>query len=172
MIEFITLTILTFVVISILRPGKTPPLSNPLVIERPGQYHMTLAPQLNLAQPFIETIANQLVADHAAPSESSTLCFEVQDKEVAAHGHDRYLLAITRRNGMLYFQAIAPHSLIDDKASPYASIKDFAEKVLVNIPAQATPHDMTDQHICVAVQSIAQLRKIIVKVMSADNTSQ
>jgi hypothetical protein len=168
MIEFTTLTIITLILIAILRPGKTPPLSNPLVIERPGQYHMTLAPQLNLAQPFIEAIAKQLTSDNTPRSESSIQCFEIQDKDVAAHGHDRYLLAITQRNDLLYFQAIAPQSLIHDKASPYASIKDFAEKVLANIPAHASPHDIMDQRINTAVQSIAQQRKIIAKEMAAD----
>ena len=60
MIEFTTIVTLAILFLIFFRPGKTPPLENPLVIERPGQYHMTLAPQLNLAQPFIEEVASRL----------------------------------------------------------------------------------------------------------------
>jgi hypothetical protein len=80
---------------SILRPGKTPPLDNPLVIERPGQYHMTFARHINLAQPFIELVDNQFGAANVTSQYSTTQFFEVRDKQVAAHEHDCYLLAIT-----------------------------------------------------------------------------
>lgn len=56
MIETFTIIILSVLFLAFFLPGKTPPLNNPLVIEHPGQYHMTLAPQLNLAQPFIEEV--------------------------------------------------------------------------------------------------------------------
>lgn len=52
MIETLTIITLSVLFLIFFRPGKTPPLDNPMVIERPGKYHVTLAPQLNLAQPF------------------------------------------------------------------------------------------------------------------------
>jgi len=90
LIEFITLTILSILVISIMRPGKTPPLENPLTIERPGRYQIKLAPQLNLAQPFIEVIAEHLLARTLTPPENSVWQFEITDKNVAAHGYQHY----------------------------------------------------------------------------------
>ncbi|WP_035382729.1 hypothetical protein [Ferriphaselus sp. R-1] len=141
MIELITLTILVTVVIALIRPGRTPPLDNPLVIERGGQFHSTLAPQLNLAQPLIEAIARRLLDDGLPPGDSETLCFEIRDAEVAAHGQKFYLLGLTRRNGMLYFQAIGPRPLVPDtdRDTPYKVLQDYAAQVLVNIPA--TPGD-------------------------------
>lgn len=136
MIEFFTLTVLTLIVVSLIRPGKTPPLDNPLIIERPGQYHMTLAPQLNLAQPIIEEIAKQIAHLDNAPTNFNTLCFEVRDKEVTAHGNDFYLLAITRCHGVIYFQALPPKSL--DRKAGEVELIQFASAVLVNIDRTAS----------------------------------
>lgn len=140
MIELITLTVLVTIVIALIRPGTTPPLDNPLVIERSGQFHMTLAPQLNLAQPLIEAIASQLLNDSLL-GDSETLCFEIRDADVAAHGQKFYLLGLTRRNGMLYFQAIGPRPQVPDtdRDTPYKVLLDYAAQVLVNIPS--TPGD-------------------------------
>lgn len=160
MIELIILTILTLVVLSLIRPGKTPPLDNPLLIERPGKYQMTLAPQLNLAQPFIEDIAKRLVASDAAAQESETLCFEVRDKEVTAHGKDFYLLAVTRRNGMLYFQAItSPTGFPKDRTK---DLLEFANRVLANIPMTGEPDEELNKRIVAATRDAAQQRGIAV----------
>ena len=110
MIEFITLTILSILAIAIFRPGKTPPLNNPLTIERPGLYRMSLAPQLNLAQPFIETLAKALLESSACATLESTVWFEVMDKDVAAHGQASYLLSIARNDGLLNFTAVLPEN--------------------------------------------------------------
>src|SRR5487761_2630846 len=98
MVESATLITLCMLYLIFFRPGKTPPLENPLVIERAGQYHLTLAPRLNLAQPFIEAVAGQLALSSAQNIASQF--FEVRDKQVVAHGYDFYLLAVSRRNGL------------------------------------------------------------------------
>ncbi len=131
MIEFATIVTLSILFLIFFRPGKTPPLENPLVIERPGQYHMTLAPQLNLAQPFVEELAGRLGG--MAASDCDTVYFEVKDRQVAAHGFDFYLLAITRRNGMLLFQAARPSSKGGDQVE---TIREFAEGVLKRFPGE------------------------------------
>ncbi len=158
MIELIILTTVTLVVLSLLRPGKTPPLDNPLIIERPGQYHMTLAPQLNLAQPLIEDIAQRFGTSSELAPNSATLCFEVRDKEVRAHEKDYYLLALTRRNGMLYVQAIAPQA--GDPASRKTALLEFTHAVLVNIPPASEPDEQLNNLLASAVKDAALMRGI------------
>lgn len=141
MIEFTTITIICILLLLYFRPGKTPPLKNSLVIERTGQYRATLAAQLNLAQPLIEDIAQQLGTVN--DSNSATLAFEVRDKQVNAHGHEFYFLAITQRNGMLYFEA-------SNQLPP---------------PPAANPESnrAIEERIMKAVQSVAHVRGIAIK---------
>ena len=161
MIELITVTIICVLLLLCLRPGKTPPLANQLTIERPGQHHIILEAQLNLAQPFIEDVARQLgTADSTGPV-SATQYFEVSDKNVTAHGHDSYLLAITRRNGILYFQAARPQS--KDPSNQYKIISKFAGSVLNRFPTAGEHNAALDEHIAAAAQETAQLRSINIK---------
>lgn len=163
MIELFVLTILTFVVIAIIRPGKTPPLENPLIIERPGQHHMTLAPQLNLAQPLIEAISKEIRAQVQVQENCATQCFEVRDKQARAHGQDFYLLAITQRNGMLYFQAIAPRPLVRDRDSHFNTLMEFAHAVLANIPAPNAYNAEAGEQIAAAANIAGQQHQVEIK---------
>lgn len=157
MIETATLITLCMLYLIFFRHGKTPPLENPLVIERPGQYHLTLAPKLNLAQSFIEAVANQIVSSGQAGTSSSTHFFEVHDKQVAAHGSDSYLLAITRRNGMLLIQAARPVS----EGQNLRTIGESAQAVLARFhDDQATA---AGGDIVAAALHVAGLRGIQVK---------
>jgi len=164
MIETITLITLSLLLMSILRPGKTPPLDNPLVIERPGQYHMTLAPQINLAQPFIEAVAKQMGAPDDPSRHSETQYFEVRDNQVKAHGDDCYLLAVTLRNNMLYFQAASPLSV--DQNNRCKNIRELADSVLARFPATGEHNYALDESIVTAAQEIAQIRRIHIKHLS------
>ncbi|MCX7193127.1 MAG: hypothetical protein NTY60_05825 [Proteobacteria bacterium] len=159
MIETATLITLCMLYLIFFRPGKTQPLQNPLVIERPGQYHLTLAPQLNLAQTFIEGIIGRIVASGDVPQNTGTQFFEVRDKQVTAHGHDFYLLAVTRREGMLYVQAARPVSKESD--SQLRTISEFAHKVLIRFPDDE--EHASGEKIIGAVQLEAQLRGIRIK---------
>ena len=161
MLETITLITLSLVLMSILRPGKTPPLDNPLVIERLGKYHMTLAPQINLAQPFIEAVAQQACVPSDSVEHSTTQYFEVRDNQVTAHGHDCYLLAITLRNGMMYFQATSP--LVGDQGCRRKTISEFADEVLVRFSATGEHNTALDERIVAAIQEAARLRGIRIK---------
>ena len=161
MIETLTIITLSVLFLIFFRPGKTPPLDNPLVIERLGQYHMTLAPQLNLAQPFIEALAKQFGVPCDSAQYSATQCFEVCDKQVAAHGSDFYLLAITQRNGMLYFQAVSP--LSGGKSGHFNTISEFANGTLMRFPASGAHNPALDQQIIAAAQTVAQQRGINIK---------
>ena len=162
MLETLTIITLSVLFLIFFRPGKTPPLDSPLVIERPGSHHMTLANKLNLAQPFIEAAVVQAGAADAAQC-STTLCFEVRDKQVKAHGHDCYLLAVTRRNGTLYCQAISPPS----DGSHFDAMMEFAEGVLRRFPATGAHSDEQDARIAAAVQEAAQRREISVRQLTA-----
>ena len=159
MIETATIITLCMLYLIFFRPGKTPPLENPLVIERAGRYHMTLAPRLNLAQSYIEAIAREFGASGAAGS--ATQFFAVHDKQVTAHGYDFYLLAVTQRNGMLYFQAAGPVS--KDSGSQLSTIGEFADKVLARFP-DAGGHDAAlDEGLLAAAQQAAQSRGIEIR---------
>ncbi len=131
MIELTLVTLALLFVVFVVKPGRTPPLANPMVINRLGQYHITLAPQLNLAQPLIEDIAKHLGNPAQLAANSSTLCFEVRDAEVTSHGKDFYLLAITQRNSMLYFQAAAP--VASEQKAYRAELLAFANTTLSHI---------------------------------------
>ncbi len=161
MIETITLITLSLLLLAILRPGKTPPLESPLAIERAGQYHMTLAPKLNLAQGFVEEVGKRL----AGGVGSSPSCyFVVRDKQVVAHGADFYLLAATRRNGMMYFQAVRPEG--GDDASQLQVARTFAEQVLGRFPAEGDIDAAQAAIIVAAVIESAQARGIEAKVLA------
>ncbi len=162
MIELIIFAVLITLVVLTIRSGK-PALENPLIIERAGQYHITLAPQLNLALPFIEAIAKQLDTPREASRNSSTQCFEVRDRQVTAHRHDLYLLAITLRNGMLYFQAITLRPLARDEDSHLKTLMKFANAVLVRLPATGKSDAALDERIVAAAQEVARPRSINIK---------
>jgi regulator of protease activity HflC (stomatin/prohibitin superfamily) len=161
MIETLTIITLSVLFLIFFRPGKTPPLNNPLVIERPGQYHITFVPLLNLAQPFIEAVVGQIGPSDKAKQCSTTQYFEVRDNQVTAHGYSSYLLAITQRNGMLYFQAVSPQS--DDTNSYLRTISEFADAKLVRFPATGEHDSALDERIVAAVQEAARSRSIHVK---------
>jgi hypothetical protein len=156
MIETLTLITLCMLYLIFVRPGKTPPLNNPLVIERPGKYHVLLAPNLNLAQPLVEAIAQRLLESSNEALNSTTQFFEVQDSHVKAHGHAAYLLAITKRNGMLYFQATAPV----DNGNYLQTISEFSRMVLEKLPSSGEPEKMLNQDIVSVAQQVASTKNI------------
>ncbi|MDX8378541.1 MAG: hypothetical protein R8K48_00620 [Gallionella sp.] len=161
MVESVTIVTLCLLYLIFFRPGKTPPLENPLVIERPGEYHMKLAPQLNLAQPFIETLAKQIGPSAEAGLSSETKFFEVRDQQVKSHGFNFYLLAITLRNGMLYFQAARP--LSKEASEQVKTISDYSNEVLANVPDSA--EHVSCDHIVAAIQAVAQQRNMQIKAI-------
>lgn len=170
MIEFTTITIICILLLLYFRPGKTPLLNNSLVIERAGQYHVTLDKQLNLAQPFIEAIAKQLgAAPDAASNNSATLYFEVHDPQVKVRGTSGYLLAITQRNGMLYFQATRPSPKTSPKNpdSDLQLISDFGNAVLVHFPSTGAYNAAADGRILKSIQEVAELRGVPIKSLAA-----
>ena len=93
------------VVLVIIGRGKILPSERAIIIDRKGQYKMELAPGLNLAQPFIETIAKQVTArEHTGPN--GLICnYQVRDKNIASRKQPFYLLQVSLQNGYLSFDA-------------------------------------------------------------------
>lgn len=130
MIESLTLVSLCMLYLVFFRSGKTPPLESPLIIESPGLYKISLAPRLNLAQPFIQSVAQRISRHGNLICDSAPQFFAVRDVQVEAHGSAIYLLVISCKNGLLEFQAIAPQSSVSDSNLP--SLSDFYGEVPVD----------------------------------------
>ena len=108
MIETISVITITFLLLAYFWPGKTPPHENPLTIERSGKYKITLAPRLNLAQPYIESLAEHILSLIEGINGSAIEYFVIRDNQVKAHGSEIYLLAICCINQMMYFYGANP----------------------------------------------------------------
>lgn len=164
--SLLLLTLVTLVILTI-RRGKPVVLDNPVIIQRAGQYHITLAPQLNRAQAFIENIATQFPL--ASSDEFSTQYFEVRDPKVFSQGQNFYLLAIALRSGMLYFQAINPQPLLCDADSHLKTVQKFSDTVLALHPLAGLSDEQSIKNLESAIESAAQPLKIDVKPLrSAD----
>lgn len=163
--SLLLLTIVTLVILTI-RRGKPVILDNPVTIERAGQYHITLAPQLNRAQNFIEQIVKQCAPSITQQSEITTQYFEVADPKVFAQGKKSYLLAITVRGGVLYFQAINPQSLHHDADSHLKTVREFSEAVMARHPLIGLSDEHAVKVLNDATESIANQLQIAVKIIS------
>lgn len=165
MIETLTVVTLGILFLVYFRPGKTPPLENQLVIERPGKYKIILAPRLNLAQPFIEAVIDRLVTLNVSTQHSSAIqYFAVSDKQVATNNGDAYLLAIIVREGMLYFLAEQP--LSGNPGNYLETIRTFANDLLVDFPVSVERSKTFGEHIVSVIQEVSLERSVIVDVLS------
>lgn len=153
MIETLTLITLSVIALILFRPGKTPPLENPLTINRVGQFHAVLAPKINLAQPLLENISHRISED-LRKNNTAPLYFKIVDKEVNAHGQDFYLLAATLRDGVLYFQAAPPIANQGD----VETIRAFSEAELSKHPEDRPPLEEARTTLAEAISAAAQQR--------------
>jgi len=154
MIETLTVITLCVLFLVFFRPGKTPPLKSPLVINRGGQFHAVLAPMLNLAQPLIESISRNMIEEDRQSGDTLPRLFRVTDKEVKAHGKNYYLLAMTLRDGMLYFQATAPV----EGGNDLDTINTFSETELSRHPSTFAVSETTELALDKAIQAAASQR--------------
>jgi hypothetical protein len=162
--SLLVITLITLVVLTI-RRARPVVLENPVIIQRPGQYHITLAPQLNRAQTFIEQIAKQFTQLHPPESDLPTQYFEVRDPKVFSQGESSYLLAIALRGGMLYFQAVNPKPLLRDADSHYKTLREFSESVLQHHPLSEPADELGAEKLSGAVETVAGQLKIAVKIL-------
>lgn len=166
--SLLTLTLLTLIYLTI-RRGKPVILDNPVIIQRPGQYHITLAPQLNRAQNFIEQIIKQYALISVQHGEFDTQYFEVSDPKVFAQGETFYLLAVALREGVLYIQAINPQPLLHDADSHLKTVRAFSDKVMALHPLAGTSDQQSVKNLQIAIETAASQLKIEVTAMRNEN---
>ncbi|HCJ50535.1 MAG: hypothetical protein COZ20_03740 [Gallionellales bacterium CG_4_10_14_3_um_filter_54_96] len=164
--SLLLITLFTVVILAI-RRGKPVILDNPVIIERPGHYHITLAPQLNQAQTFVEAIARQWGISARQAVDLPAQYYEVRDPRVSSRDTDFYLLAVALRGGMLYLQAINPLPLVCDADSHFKTVHDFSEKVLVLHPLPPLAGGYDESLLNGAVEAAASQLNIIVKILQA-----
>lgn len=165
MVELLLLAILITVIVLSLRGGKSAVLDNPLVIRRPGQYHITLAPQLARAQSFIEQIAAQFALASPPRGDLPTRYFEVHERDRSGHGGGVYLLAAAYRGGLLYFQAIDPLPLLRDADSHLKQLREFSDAVLALQPLGHVAGEAEADKLRSAVETAAQQFEVSVTML-------
>jgi hypothetical protein len=164
MIESITVAIITLILLAYFRPGKTPPLENPLTIERSGKYKIMLLPRLNLAQPFIEDVAEVIRPLIVGINGSATQYFVVRDSQVKAHGRDIYLLAICCQNQILYFYGANPKANTPDEYLDV--IKAYSIDGTKDYPDSDLNKEMLEEIIVSSIVAVAKKRRIEVSQLS------
>ncbi len=164
--SLLLITIITLVVLTI-RRARPVILDNPVVINRPGKYHITLAPQLNGAQTFIEKIAKKIGEIPQSLQGGGTYYFCVYDQKVFPAGEKFYLLAVASRDGMLYFQAIKPQPLLHENDSHLKIVSEFSAAVLAQHPPAAGDDVQNGRSLHDAVLAAAQAMHIRVEELPA-----
>jgi hypothetical protein len=163
--SLLLITIISLIVLTI-RRARPVVLERPVIIQRPGQYHITLAPQLNRAQTFVEQIAKEFAQTQVPSGDLPTQYFEVRDPRVFARGQSCYLLAIALRGGMLYIQAVNPKPLLHDADSHYKTVREFSESVLQQHPLAELADEFWAEQLRTAVSTIARQLQITVDLLS------
>jgi len=158
MIETLTVISLCFLYLAFFRPGKIPPLDNPLVIERPGQYKIRLAPKLNLVLPFVESIAGRIAPTDEMKNCQSVKFFAVRDQQIAENQNAVYFLVLTFQHGMLDIQGVRPSQAM--KSSCVDWIIQLTEDTIIKLPIESKYSGLLDSHIIEAVQDAAHLHKL------------
>jgi hypothetical protein len=165
-VELFLLVLLIGLVVLVIRGGKPKVLDKPLIIQSPGRYHITLAPQLDRAQNFIEQIAGQFAQSHPPQGELPGQFFEIRDPDVPAQEGKLYLLAVSYRGGLLYFQAIIPQPLLRDSDSNLKQVREFSEAVLALCPLEHPAGGNEADKLRKAVEMAAQQLKVSVKPLT------
>ncbi len=91
--------------------------------------------------------------------------FEVRDPKVFAQGADCYLLAVTLRDGLLYFQASNPAKSQKDAAGHLQTIREFSEKVLKQHPHKEPASMQGIEELDAAVETAAKQLQISVSAL-------
>jgi len=161
MLELPILLVLIALVVWFLRGSKAVILENPLIVSQAGQYHITLSPQLTCAQGFIESIATDFLPLKAQMGNVPTQYFTVYDSnETAARAG--YLLAVSLRRGVLYFQAIIGVQTNNN----VREIQQFSEAVLVSQPLGDRPDEAGATRLVAVVIATAKKLNIEISLLS------
>ncbi len=166
MIETLTVVTLGIIFLLYFRPGKTPPLENQLIIDRPGKYKLILAPKLNLAQPFIEAVIGRIAKfnDTSQPGSASQY-MAIRDKQIAKKSGGPYLLAIIIRERI--FCCIAEHPLSGNPGNYLETIKSRVGDLIKDLPAGDAIDLALGESIASAVLDVSQEMDIDVELLSS-----
>lgn len=156
MYELVLMVIVVASVVLAIRRGKPKLSDEPVIIDR-TDFHATLAPQLQCATRLIESIVHVFMAGPPRRGDIATQYFTLRDAQAVATDAQFYLLAVTRRGGRLYFQAIRPSPLIGDRDSHLNNMREFSEAVLLH-------HPLTDP---VDMNAAAALSRLVVTTARA-----
>jgi len=155
---------IVLILLAYFRPGTTPPLENPLTIERSGKYKITLSHRLNLAQPFIEEVAELIRPLLVGINGSAINFFVVRDIQVKAHGSDIYLLAICCHNQMIYFYAANPKP---DFSTEYLDmIKVYSLDCIKDYSDSDLNREILEEIIISSTVAAAKVRRIEVSLLN------
>lgn len=138
MFELTLLIGIILVIVLALRRNIPVVLENPLIIQRTGEYYCTIAPRLNQAQTLLEQIAQQFAPHRNPDQDSDTLYYRLHDPRVHRTAAQYYLLALTLRHSVLYFQVLPPAPPDD-----LNTLKNFTQAVLTDIPPARNAHATT-----------------------------
>lgn len=158
MYEGFFLIVLLALVILFIRPGKKVRYDNPVVIHKPGFYHATLAPKLDRAQTYIESIASQFFGAGLQAGDIATQYFKVSDAA------EQYLLAAGFRADTLYFQAI----MLSAADSHYKTLHQFADQVMVHIPLAESADTRVTEQLRTAVEVAARNLQITCQSLNSE----
>jgi hypothetical protein len=159
MIELVLLVVIVGAVVLAIRKGAAAAPDQPLIVQRPGQYHITLAPQLDSSLGFVEAVAQRLAGDQRPAGDVSTRYFRVRREDVPAESF--YLLAIAFRKGMFFIQAIVPRPLRDAE-NHLADLREFSEAVLLHYPPVPPLDAGGPEKIDGAVEEVASQSGVVV----------
>lgn len=148
-------------------------LPNPVLVQHEGEYSALLAPHLSIAQPLVESFIHTLhaqlnVIKLDTSKNSSTLYFKIHDQGATAHRRKFYLLAITLRDGILYFQAVSPRPRGNhDQGGLLKTVQEASSRALANVPSHGTYHAEIDSEIITALTTAAQNQAIVAHPLTA-----
>lgn len=134
MLELAILAVLVSAVVLAIRFNRPALPENPVIVQQCGRYHITLAPQLDFALEFLETLAKRLDEACQSDGDISTRYFQVHYDDSAKQSGGFYLLAVAYRKGIYFLQAIAPLPLLHDTDSHLNSLRLFSDTVLLHYP--------------------------------------
>jgi hypothetical protein len=120
MFELFFLAGLVALVVWLIRGNNTVVFDEPVIVQESGLYHATIAPQFAQSQCLISEIAQQFRQTDCA--DVATQCFDLHDASL------HYLMAVTRRAGVLYFQVIG------SATEGVLGLRSFSEQVLLHHP--------------------------------------
>jgi len=133
MFELPILVLIVIAVVWVMRGGKSSPPQAPIEVHQPGKYYFTLAPQFAHVQPFLEEIANRFASSDPPQGDIRGQYYEIRAISDSSQALP-YLLAISRRNGTLYFQVIGLPQAGASPANKLKAIREFSDAVLARLP--------------------------------------